>query len=277
MKLPRISGALLAVSIGINFLFAATDAESPAGVGSAGHDERPRDVSLQPAHGVCRAVVLPGARMADPEPADRGEARASRRTELTAAGVNPEAQKPMLDKLEADMRQSIVEGSDDPLDLGELRRAGLGEPDRHLRGGILQFVRCGIAAGALEFLQRGRVLVPGEPVERGALAGLGGIARRRAGVGGGARAGRGGGAALAAFDDGLPAGGNRRGLRLAGFHGADREAGSSRAREASAALQLRDPSRLLVSSASVSSVIGIRRERASWYRTDTRKRLIFGV
>ena len=34
MELPRISGALLAVSIVINFLFTATDAESPAGVGS---------------------------------------------------------------------------------------------------------------------------------------------------------------------------------------------------------------------------------------------------
>ena len=34
MMLPRISGVLLAVSIGINFLFAVTDAESPAGVGN---------------------------------------------------------------------------------------------------------------------------------------------------------------------------------------------------------------------------------------------------
>jgi hypothetical protein len=43
---------------------------------------------------------------------------AEQRDQYTAAGLKPEQQASLLAKFEADMRQSVIEGSDDPLDLG---------------------------------------------------------------------------------------------------------------------------------------------------------------
>jgi hypothetical protein len=117
MKLPRISGALLAVSIGINFLFAATDAESPAGVGALAMTGDRQMYLYSPLTEYALPLFIQGRawpilNLLIDEKLDE------RAAEMTAAGVKSEEQKPILDKFEADMRQSIVEGSDDPLDLG---------------------------------------------------------------------------------------------------------------------------------------------------------------
>jgi hypothetical protein len=117
MKLPRISGALLAVSIGINFLFAATDAESPAGVGALAMTSDRQMYLYSPLTEYALPLFIQGR--AWPILNLLIEEKLNQRSaEMTAAGVKPEAQKPLLDKFEADMRQSIAEGSDDPLDLG---------------------------------------------------------------------------------------------------------------------------------------------------------------
>jgi hypothetical protein len=117
MKLPRISGALLALSIGINFLFAATDAESPAGVGSLAMTNDRQMFLYSPLTEYALPLFIQGRAwpilnlLIDERLNDQA-------AQMTVAGVKPEEQKPLLDKFEADMRQSIVEGSDDPLDLG---------------------------------------------------------------------------------------------------------------------------------------------------------------
>jgi len=117
MVLPRLSGGLLGVSIGINFLFAATDAESPAGVGSlamAGDREMflysPLTEYAAPLFFEGRAWPILNLQIAD-----RLEDEAA---QLTAQKVDVAQQQPILEKLDADMRQSIAAGSDDPLDLG---------------------------------------------------------------------------------------------------------------------------------------------------------------
>jgi hypothetical protein len=115
--LPRISGALLAVSIGINFLFTVTDAESPAGVGGLAMTAdremflySPLTEYAAPLFFEGRAWPILNMLIA--------EKVAEQRDQYTAAGIKPEQQEPLLAKFEADMRQSVVEGSDDPLDLG---------------------------------------------------------------------------------------------------------------------------------------------------------------
>jgi hypothetical protein len=117
MGLPRVSWGLLAVSIGINFLFAATDAESPVGVGDlAMAGDRPMYL-YSPLTEYALPLFLEGRawpilnQIID-------EKLNEQEDQMTAAGVKPEAQKPMLEKFETDMRQSIAAGSDDPLDLG---------------------------------------------------------------------------------------------------------------------------------------------------------------
>jgi hypothetical protein len=117
VKLPRLSGALLALSIAINFLFAATDAESPAGVGAlAMTNDRemgwysPLTEYALPLFIQGRAWPILNLLIA--------ERLADEREQLTAAGEPPDQQQPLLQKYERDMRQSIVAGSDDPLELG---------------------------------------------------------------------------------------------------------------------------------------------------------------
>ncbi len=117
MNLPRISGGLLAVSIGINFLFAATDAESPVGVGSLAMVNDREMYLYSPLTEYAAPLFFQGRAwpilnlLINDKLADEAAV-------LTAQGVKPEAQKPILKKLEAGLRHSIAEGSDDPLDLG---------------------------------------------------------------------------------------------------------------------------------------------------------------
>jgi hypothetical protein len=117
MRLPRISGGLLVVSIGINFLFAATDAESPAGVGSLAMTADREMYLYSPLTEYALPLFIEGRAwpILNLQIQEKLDEQAA---EMTAAGVKPEEQKPKLAKFEADMRQSIVEGSDDPLDLG---------------------------------------------------------------------------------------------------------------------------------------------------------------
>lgn len=117
MRLPRISGALLAVSIGINFLFTVTDAESPAGVGTLamiGEREMywysPLTEYAAPLFFEGRAWPLLNMLI--------GERLDQEKTVLEESGITGDAQKPVLTKLDWDLRQSIKKGSDDPIELG---------------------------------------------------------------------------------------------------------------------------------------------------------------
>jgi hypothetical protein len=117
MGLPRISGALLAASIGINFIFAATDAESPAGVGALARTTDREMYLYSPFTEYALPLFVQGR--AWPILNLLIKERLDQQSEvLTASHVTPEAQKPALKKLEADLRQSIAEGSDEQLDLG---------------------------------------------------------------------------------------------------------------------------------------------------------------
>jgi len=117
MKLPRISAGLLALSIGINFMFSATDAESPAGVGALAMTADREMGWYSPLTEYALPLFFEGRAwpILNMLITERLE---DRRQEMTAAGTPPEDQASELAKYEADMRQSIVEGSDDPLDLG---------------------------------------------------------------------------------------------------------------------------------------------------------------
>jgi hypothetical protein len=117
MALPRISGALLAVSIGINFLFAVTDAECPAGVGSLAMDADREMYLYSPLMEYAAPLFFENRAwpILDLLIAERLD---DEKSEFAARNVKPEDQKPILAKLEADLRQSIAAGSDDPLDLG---------------------------------------------------------------------------------------------------------------------------------------------------------------
>ena len=117
IALPRLSGALLAVSIGINFLFAATDAESPAGVGDLAM-ARDREIWWYSPLAEYSAPLFfqgrawPILRMLIEEWVGDEKAR------LVAAGVAPEEQKKRLDAMRADLRRAILDGNDEPFALG---------------------------------------------------------------------------------------------------------------------------------------------------------------
>ncbi|MGA3171676.1 MAG: hypothetical protein ABSE62_11765 [Chthoniobacteraceae bacterium] len=117
MRLPRLAGALLAVSIGINFVFTITDAESPAGVGSLAMVGDREMFLYSPLTEYAGPLFLQGRAwpilnmLIDERLADE-------RLELTDLGMSPEKQKPILAGDEAQMRDAIERGSDDPFDLG---------------------------------------------------------------------------------------------------------------------------------------------------------------
>jgi len=117
MNMPRISGALLTISIAINFLFTVTDAECPAGVGSlAMVDGRemflysPLTEYAIPLFFEGRAWPILNMLIAERLSDFHGQ--------MSANGVRRSEQKPILAKFETDMRQAVAEGSDDPLELG---------------------------------------------------------------------------------------------------------------------------------------------------------------
>jgi len=117
MRLPRLSGFLLAISIAINFLFAATDAESPAGVGDlamAGDREMywysPLTEYSLPLFFEGRAWPILNMLI--------DERVENQKEQLDDAGTSPDAEKQILQSFEAGIRQSIRDGSDDPLPLG---------------------------------------------------------------------------------------------------------------------------------------------------------------
>jgi hypothetical protein len=117
MKMPRLSGALLAISIAINFLFATTDAESPAGVGALAMT-RDREMAW---YSPLTEYALPLFIQGRAWPILNlliAERVADYQEQLTAGGTPPELEVAMVRKYEQDMRQSIADGSDDPLELG---------------------------------------------------------------------------------------------------------------------------------------------------------------
>jgi len=202
MKLPRISGALLAVSIGINFLFAATDAESPAGVGALAMANNRQMYLYSPLTEYALPLFLQGRawpilnllikdRLAD------------ERDQLTAEGMKPEAQKPILEKLDADLRQSIAAGSDDPLDLGSYAGPVSVNPTGVCEGGYYSLFDAGSPQARWNSFNVGEFWFPESRwsvVPLLALVGLmgAGLAWEAARAGAGRRGG------LAAFADGMP-------------------------------------------------------------------------
>jgi hypothetical protein len=118
--LPRLSGGLLLFSIGINFLFVATDAESPAGVGSLAMTEDREMYLYSPLTEYAAPLFFekrawPILNLMIAERLDFEKAR------LAAKGMKAVDQAPLLQKLGRDMRQSIKKGDDDPLDLGSYK------------------------------------------------------------------------------------------------------------------------------------------------------------
>jgi len=118
MRLPRVSGGLLIVSVGINLVFAATDAESPAGVGSLAM-ARDREMFL---YSPLTEYALPLFFQDHAWPIlnliIRDQLDDEKSTLIASGVTTPAAQKPYLDRLESDLRKSIRAGKDDPLDLG---------------------------------------------------------------------------------------------------------------------------------------------------------------
>jgi hypothetical protein len=117
MGMPRLSGALLAVSIGINFLFTVTDAESPAGVGSLAMAEDREMYLYSPLMEYAAPLFFEGRAwpLLDLLIKDR---LADETAGMMVAGIGPVDQKARLERLEANMLQAINEGSDQPLELG---------------------------------------------------------------------------------------------------------------------------------------------------------------
>ena len=141
-RLPRISGVLLAVSMGINFLFAATDAESPVGVGSLAMAEDREMYLCSPLTEYAAPLFFEGRAwptlrllMADKVSDERAE--------LDAQGVKGEAQEAEVAKLEADLRQSIAEGSDELLDLAAYRGPVSVNPTGVCEGGYFSLYEAG--------------------------------------------------------------------------------------------------------------------------------------
>jgi hypothetical protein len=203
IKLPRVSGALLAVSIAINFLFAATDAESPAGVGDLAMT-RDRPMFLySPLTEYALPLFIQGRAwpilnlLIDEQLRDEDD-------ELAAGGMKPEDRKPILAKSEVDMRQAIVEGSQDPLELGSYTGPVSVNPTGVCEGGYYSLFDAGSPQARWNSFNVGEFWFPESRwsvVPLLALVGLlgAGLAREAARAGARARAG------LAQFDDGMPA------------------------------------------------------------------------
>jgi hypothetical protein len=113
---PRISAALLTVSLGINFLFTVTDAESPAGVGSLAMAENRAIYLYSPLTEYAAPLFFQGRAWPLLNLLIRDQLDAEK-TRLTEDGVSTGQQQPRLAQLEADLRQSVIAGSDDPIEL----------------------------------------------------------------------------------------------------------------------------------------------------------------
>jgi hypothetical protein len=116
MEAPGLTAALLALSMGINFLFAATDAESPVGVGGLAmangrqiYQYSPLTDYAAPLFFEGRAWPILNLLIRDRLAAERGR--------LIAAGVGPDGRGAVLDRLEASLRASVAAGGDEPFDL----------------------------------------------------------------------------------------------------------------------------------------------------------------
>jgi hypothetical protein len=117
MAWPRLTGALLAVSVGINFLFAATDAECPAGVGDLAMT-RDRDIWwYSPLTEYAAPLFFEGRawpllNQLTKEWIGDEEAR------LVASGTPPEERQKTHAATEAQIHQAILDGKDEPFALG---------------------------------------------------------------------------------------------------------------------------------------------------------------
>jgi len=188
-RLPRISGALLAVSIGINFLFTATDAESPVGVGSlamAGDRQMylysPLTEYAAPLFFEGRAWPVLDLLIAE----QLGDEEAA----LIDQGVAPEKRKPILEGLEASLRQSIAAGSDDLLDLASFCGPVSVNPNGVCEGGYYSLFDAGSPQARWNSFNVGEFWFPQSRwsvVPLFALVGALGVALAREAAGAGAR------------------------------------------------------------------------------------------
>jgi hypothetical protein len=205
IKLPRLSGGLLIVSIGINFLFAATDAESPAGVGSLAMT-RDREMYLYsplmeyalPLF--CQGRAWPILNLMIQERLDDEKER------LAALGtITPEAQRPLLDAMDSELRESIRAGSDDPLELGAYVGPVSVNPTGVYEGGYFRLFDAGSPQALWSSFNVGEFWFPGSRwsvVILLGLVGLMGAALAREAV---RAAGAGSGDEAAPFIDGVAA------------------------------------------------------------------------
>jgi hypothetical protein len=116
MKLPRLSGVLLAVSIAINFVFTVTDVESPAGVGDLAMVKDRQMFVYSPLTEYALPLFFEGRAWPILNMLIAEQIKEQRES-FTDTGMSADQQAPLLAKMEADMRQSVIEGIGDPFPL----------------------------------------------------------------------------------------------------------------------------------------------------------------
>ena len=117
IALPRLAGPLLGISIAINFLFTATDAESPAGVGDLAMVRDRQMCFYSPLTEYALPLFVQGRAwpLLNRLTADwLGDEAARER----AAGATPEQQSQRLREMAQSIHQAILEGKDEPFALG---------------------------------------------------------------------------------------------------------------------------------------------------------------
>jgi hypothetical protein len=117
MARPRLTGALLAVSIGINFLFAATDAECPAGVGDLAMT-RNRDIWWYSPLAEYAAPLFFEGRAWPLLNQLTTEWLGDEEVRLIGQGMATEDRRKALAATAAQVHQAIMDGKDEPFALG---------------------------------------------------------------------------------------------------------------------------------------------------------------
>jgi len=117
MAWPRLTGVLLAVSVGINFLFAATDAECPAGVGDLAMT-RDREIWwYSPVAEYAAPLFFEGRAWPILNELTK-EWLGDEDDRLRAEGTPDDVRQQQVAATAAEVRQAILDGKDEPFALG---------------------------------------------------------------------------------------------------------------------------------------------------------------